>query len=74
MARYVDGRIEVAFAIDNNRRESCISNDKSGVIRYLFGLATPSDSILPGSTLGGRLPLLVLSTLFLVSSIVVNTV
>ena len=46
----------------------------SGPLRYLFGLATPPGSLLPGSTLGGLLPLAVMSCLFILVTIVVNVV
>ena len=46
----------------------------SGPLRYLFGLATPPGALLPGSSLGGLLPLTVMSCLFFVVTIVVNVV
>ena len=46
----------------------------SGPLRYLFGLATPPGALLPGSSLGGLLPLAVMSCLFILVTIVVNVV
>ena len=46
----------------------------SGPLRYLFGLATPPGALLPGSSLGGFLPLAVMSCLFIAVTIVVNVV
>ena len=46
----------------------------SGPLRYLFGLATPPGALLPGSSLGGLLPLAVMSCLFIAVTIVVNVV
>ena len=44
----------------------------SGPLRYMFGLATPPGALLPGSSLGGLLPLAVMSCLFVLVTIVVN--
>ena len=46
----------------------------SGPLRYMFGLATPPGALLPGSSLGGLLPLAVMSCLFILLTIVVNVV
>ena len=46
----------------------------SGPLRYMFGLATPPGALLPGSSLGGFLPLAVMSCLFILVTIVVNVV
>ena len=46
----------------------------SGPLRYLFGLATPPGALLPGSSLGGLLPLAVMGCLFFVITLVVNGV
>ena len=47
---------------------------KSGPIRYFFGLPTKKDSILPGKSLNGTVPVLVMSIVFLCISITVNFV
>ena len=46
----------------------------SGSLRHMFGLATPPAALLPGSSLGGFLPLAVMSCLFILVTIVVNVV
>ena len=46
----------------------------SGPLRYMFGLATPPGALLPGPSLGGFLPLAVMSCLFILLTIVVNVV
>ena len=46
----------------------------SGPLRYMFGLATPPGALLPGSSLGGFLPLVVMSCLLIAVTIVVNVV
>ena len=46
----------------------------SGPLRYMFGLATPPGALLPGSSLGGLLPLAVMACLFIAVTIVVNVV
>jgi len=47
---------------------------KSGPIRYFFGLPTKKDSILPGKSLNGTVPVLVMSIVFLSISMTVNFV
>ena len=42
--------------------------------RYLFGLPTPPGSLLPGTKMGGFVPFIVMSTIFVVVTIVVNLV
>ena len=45
---------------------------KSGPVRYFFGLPTKKQSKLPGTTLRGFLPLLVMAVLFLVAALLAN--
>ena len=42
--------------------------------RYLFGLPTPPGSLVPGTKMGGFVPLIVMSSIFVVVTIVVNLV
>ena len=47
---------------------------KAGPLRYLFGLPTPPGSLVPGEKSGDFLPLIVMSSIFIVVTIVVNLV
>ena len=42
--------------------------------RYLFGLPTPPGSLLPGTKMCGFIPLIVMVSIFVVVTIVVNLV
>ena len=47
---------------------------KSGSLRYLFGLQTKPNSLLPGSRLGGFGPLIVLILLYMIVMIFGNVI
>ena len=46
---------------------------KSGTLRYFFGLAPPKDSFLPGKTLRGFVPTLLMTALVITHIIIANT-
>ena len=46
---------------------------KSGPLRYFFGLAPPKDSFLPGKTLRGFVPTLIMTALVITYIIIANT-
>ena len=46
---------------------------KSGPLRYFFGLAPPKDSFLPGKTLQGFVPTLIMIALVITHIIIANT-
>ena len=47
---------------------------KSGPLRYFFGLAPPKDSFLPGKTLRGFVPTLIMTSLVITHIIITNTI
>ena len=47
---------------------------KSGPLRYFFGLVPPKDSFLPGKTLRGFLPTLIMTALVITHIIITHTI